>query len=953
MRAAPAPRRITPDVEVLPAAVQAAVQSAQSPAQVAYTTGQGGGATPSGTAERHFTDAFSDWQTDAKAAARTVGVARFTANMFALTAARVRLTVEYDSGFGEWSETEDEQYAGIMADYRNETLNQSSSELQRLHAWHYQVAGEGFVCNRDAPGGGGAEWMILSHRAIDWERPQKGQATVRLTPGGSMQNSLAFAIPRNMLVRFWLPDEEYSLLPVSPMTAAMDDLRRWLDLTRYARRVALNYLTVNGLLWTPKKAHESETEATDAILAEAEGIAPAVKDDPLVRLYKQIAATSIANDDRMESVTPTMVWWGDAGDEPVWVEIGRGLDEQGIAHRAEALGDYARDVDAPAALVQGGGTDMASSHWGAWLTEERFHGSIAPLLDRMFHQDLTACYLHPLLRLRGVAEQDLIRWRVGYDPTDVIVHPDKSDLAIRAYLCGLLKDTVALKECGWNPDTDLADDASLQRLMIILAHAGQVGTSGQPAPENPGKALQAPADGQNTTEQPPQQQAASTLAAMVDEALNVGWPDVAAPGGNGHAMHATVGSTLTAERDTGPGTPPPGAGTTAAPPMATTTPAQAFERPGVAPRLARVHPRNDAQRLVGAEMRKYRKVLNRLAKLRADTTRRLLAGAEVAFVEALRLAGIRAVQKARNKNRTMAAAVEQAWVAGEGLRSHLAALGVTEEQVLAGAFDSYEAQAEAWLRARTEQQRQILADAGYDPDEFYPDAPDHDAAAAAFLGLALMALARQRIMAGTDPVTNATPGEVSGVLPAQLGVTAVRISDGVAGFTPGETRDVIPALHVTSTRASTEQMLTDDIRDRLRDVLNTELVTAEGAARDRLEEAIAEFADAPTEYVWTWGFYGDPSVPFEPHQALDGFTTTDPEGDPDLYNSEGFPDGDLFQPGDHEGCTCEWVSQVSSNAEGIVTDALGGATGDVIPGARADESALAQELRSTIGSTGG
>ena len=43
----------------------------------------------------------------------------------------------------------------------------------------------------------------------------------------------------------------------------------------------------------------------------------------------------------------------------------------------------------------------------------------------------------PLLRYRGVAEQDLIRWRVGYDPTDVIVHPDKSDLALRAYLAGL------------------------------------------------------------------------------------------------------------------------------------------------------------------------------------------------------------------------------------------------------------------------------------------------------------------------------------------------------------------------------------------------------------------------------------------------------------------------------------------------------------------------------------
>lgn len=982
MRAAPPPRRLAapPGTDLVPArsaglaARAGAVTSIDQGPVAAYLTG--GGASISGVANRRFDEAYGDWQTDAKTAARTVGVARFTANMFALTAQRVRLTVEETFDGVEWDETEDDRAVGIMSEYRNATLNQGPSELMRLHAWHYQVGGEGMIANRDSQALRGAEWLLLSTRAVELDKPQKGAATVRLAPNGSVQNTQAFVVQRGQIFRYWMPDEEYALLPISPMTAAMDDLRRWQDLTRYARRVALNYLAMNGLLWIPKVALETEEAETDAAIEQAIDVAPEAKRHPVVELYQSVGSTSIANDERMESVIAPLFWWGAAGDQPVWTQIGNGLDEEGIAHRAEALADWARGVDAPAALVAGGGTDLASSHWGAWLTEERFHGSVAPLLDRMTHSDLTVAYLAPMLRFRGLQEGDVQRFRVGYDATDVIIHPDKSDLALRAYLAGLLRDTVALREMGWNPDTDLADEASLQRLAFVLTRgmSSLPVTVGETPPAGPTEITGPVPDGNtgpgDTIEGPPPsgpaapgQQAA--IGDLVDQVLGPyappGWTTpLQDPRVVTHAVAQTtpyLGSTLpagttitlTAERTDSHGSPPSGAEAAADAPGSLVPLDQVTTPVGAAPRMARVHPRTEAQKTVGAQMRAYRKLVRRLAAIRRDTGRKILAGAEVAFAEALRLAGIRAVSKARGKSRTTATAIDTAWRNREGIGSHLAALGLTEAQLLNRAFDSYEDQVRAWLQARTVAERQAIEDAGFDPELVQTDDSMVDEAAI-FLGAALLALARQRILDGSDPVTLAGPGEVSGQIPAQYAAQALRVADGTLGVQHPMSPDHLPSLF-TSGRASTENMLNDDIRDRLRGVLESELVTAEGAARERLESALGEVSAQPTEYVWTWGFYGDPTTPFDPHLDLNGYTTTDPEGDPNLYNGESFPEQEMYQPGDHLGCSCEWVVLVGENVESSTTNALGPDSA-FIPGGSMDTSQLAQDLRAEADSLG-
>ncbi len=924
MRAAPAPR--------LREARTAALQpSNAAPSSGVLTRGAGAGrGSASGSA---FKRAYEDWQGDAKAAARTIGVARFTANMFAATAARVTLVIEERSLDGRtWAPTEDPELVGIMDDYRNDVLGQGPAELLRFHAWHYQVAGEGLLVTRDGAAGY-AEWFVFSTRVAEWDKPTKGQVIFALTPGGSIKTGEAFAVDRRMAVRYWMPDEEFGALPVSPMTSAMDDLRRWQDLTRYAHRVARNYLAMNGMLWTPKKAHETEDDDDDAALDDefTEAMAEVAKRDTLVDLYQQISRTSIAEDDRLESVVPPMVWWGEAGDEPKWVQVGRGLDEQGIAHRREALLDWARGVDAPGSMIEAGG-GATGNHWNEWLNEERFHGTVAPLLNRMTHQDLTAAYLTPRLRLLG---RDAGRYRVGYDATDVIVHPDKSDAALRAWLAGLLKPEVALTHLGFAAE-DLATPEDLDRLAKIL---GKFATGG--APPAPGTVTtppggDAPVGPATTTEAPPEPPAAPGAVTLPtpQAALAPFLPgDTPTPSGFGaqDLAVALVASAITDADGAGAGgAPPTGA---EASPAATSGDAPAGSlrtaaSTSTAPLnpVRRSRPRTEGGKKARAQVREYRRLLDRLARARRDTAQRLLAGAEVALAEALRLAGVRAVSKARNKSRTTAAAISEAWKARQPIGSHLAALGMTEDQLLSGAFTSYEEQAAEWLRALREQERSAIQAAGFDPDVAVPgpeSGNDPDLAAAGFLSAALLALARQRIMQGGDPTSLAVPGEVSGTVPAQLAAQALRVAQGTATVQRATSPDVLPTVHSFPTgRAAVQDYLTAEIRDRLAATLRDEAtITDDPEARARLEDAIAEASTTTTEYVWTWGFYGQPSRPFEPHERLDGYITVDPEGDPNLYNDEGWPEGNLYQPGDHLGCTCEWVALLPESVDTAVADA--------------------------------
>jgi hypothetical protein len=254
---------------------------------------------------------------------------------------------------------------------------------------------------------------------------------------------------------------------------------------------------------------------------------------------------------------------------------------------------------------------------------------------------------------------------------------------------------------------------------------------------------------------------------------------------------------------------------------------------------------------------------------------RLHTAATVALNEALRQAGVKVNVKARTK--AARAALD---AAGSDLRPVIAALGLTEQDLLDHRFDTFATLA-AGLIATAERKKLAAAAAmlGLDRAELedqYGETIDTRALAAAGLMVTGLTALAVSAMSGHAVTAESTQGEFSGPVPfglvrqafqvAARGAAVPGISDGVG---PSPLDELSQALVGTGQSIVEELLAAQDVRVQLRS---------------------------------TW-IHGDPERPFEPHEALDGLSWVDTMPD-ELINTGDWPDTDVFEPGDHDGCTC-------------------------------------------------
>lgn len=760
---------------------------------------------------------WQDWQPLARRFAHTVGAAQFQANVVADCCARCDTRVEYNAtGKADgWEASDDPRFDGLVDVYRNDL--QGPDELVRLHAWHYNVAGEMVQTQRDVDGD--VHYGIYSIAAVEWDKPNRGEATIKLVPDGKVDKGTAFAVPRDQVIRFWLPDQEWQAFATSPMAAVVSDLQRWNSLARYARSTAESMLAMSGLLWIPSDVDDgagtlvmADTEAGETGNADGTASDLGTPNDRIEKQYYDAAMMRFADSDDVVAIAPLLVKWGKEFGKPEWVEMGRALDEQGIAHRTEALEDFARGTNLPNTTVLGGGVGDAN-HWSEWLaTDKTFDSAIAPTMDRITYLDLTRAFLWPRALVAGINPDELGRWRIGYDPSPVLVKPDQSDNAIKLGTAGMLKIDTVLEAAGFDPGDKMIDPAERDWLLTVLSKRSQ----GEPAPGG-----ESPVDGSNVVALPP---ARPTMTAAAGDSTDAGG-EVA--------------------------------------------PDRAAERPTAS-------------------------VLRQLTRLRQSLGTRLLANAQHAYDDALRAAGRKVKTRARSRSSSqtqtrVAAAVDNR----EPLGPLLAMVKITDLELVDTAFDTFRARALDEISRYAERAEKVAG---------VPVVTEGDATAAVdYLCAALSAQVRARLLSGDEAILAASadlrrlapraprrapatgfdlpglpdPDELSQAA-AKLVRNALAISEGRASTTLPSTPDGIPSVQVRRDTPTIEERLALDV---------------------------------DVEPVWRWvhGFYGDPISPLDAHLSLDGFETTNRDGDPDLFNGEGWPDADLFAPGDHDGCTCEWV----------------------------------------------
>lgn len=457
--------------------------------------------------DQKYLTAYMDWQATSRRLAHQVGAASFTAGVIADCCARCDVFVEVQNKDGDWEQSTAAQFVGLLDAYCNPL--QEAQELIRMHAWHYQVAGE--LLQTQVDGQAGIEYGIFSTAAAVWDKPSQDLVTIKLIPNGKADDGTAFVVPRAQVVRMWVPDHEWAAYAWSPMAASIDDLKRWRSLARTVQRNADSALAMNGMLWAPGGPFEVPPVEAD----NDDDTAIGVPKNALEDAYYQAALMRLNEDDDVSVSAPYLVHWDKEEGVPQYIKMGEPLDPSGIAHRKEAIEDFARSSNLPVTTVIGGGVGDAN-HWSEWLASDKFVDvGVAPTMDRITHLDLTRTVLWPRLKMIGWSDLQVRKARIGYDATPIIVKPDQSDKALRAWMAGLLGIEPTLEALGFDPSTSLLDPARAAEkewLMEVLSRgaAGQAQGAGNLPGQPP------PAGAENVTALPPSRPLSPAQAASVN-----------------------------------------------------------------------------------------------------------------------------------------------------------------------------------------------------------------------------------------------------------------------------------------------------------------------------------------------------------------------------------------------------------------------------------------------------
>lgn len=309
--------------------------------------------------------------------------------------------------------------------------------------------------------------------------------------------------------------------------------------------------------------------------------------------------------------------------------------------------------------------------------------------------------------------------------------------------------------------------------------------------------------------------------------------------------------------------------------------------PGAAPPSAvtsSASPSSTVDMLVATATRPADVLGLRLARIEQSLRERLRVAADADMRRALERAGNRlrtAVSRQHEDSSPVVAAARAApaWLVASHLGPSLvAAMNLTDDDLLDGAFDGLQRRWDEWVTQAQAQARAAIADAGgeFDDAEWQRRQDDDRAEGWAVLAAALAALAAARLY--EPQVVAPDRGEFDSTTLVPPGV--IRTALTVAGGGPSSSAPVLLPSGADTAGG---------------------LLSGETIAALLVQAAGLTFGSG---YVW---LYGDPSsrtTPFDAHLDLDGveFARWD---DPVLANPEGWPPVEFLYPGDHEWCQCE------------------------------------------------
>lgn len=331
------------------------------------------------------------------------------------------------------------------------------SQILGETAIHLNVPGEGWLCGVEDIFGA-RTWRVYS---ADELRISNGTYQIKVGESSRAWESLP---EDTLVVRFWRPHPRWGWKATSRAAYALGAMKELDLINRRIIAETVSRMAANGvILYDRGKLSFPELPNP----ASAESV------DPFAQVLVDVGSKGVA-DPTSAQATIKIPIGADLGDSDVKiadlihvVDLSNPFSERMLDQRAAAVTRLATALDIPAEQLTGLGN---LNHWGAAQIEEsgiKVH--ITPDMEMICHA-FTEGFLYPTLEAEGSA---LVGPRGGkpviwYDPSEIVMRPDRSEVALEAYDRGELSGAALLRELGFS-ETDQPDETELERI-IDLKH---------------------------------------------------------------------------------------------------------------------------------------------------------------------------------------------------------------------------------------------------------------------------------------------------------------------------------------------------------------------------------------------------------------------------------------------------------------------------------------------------
>jgi hypothetical protein len=286
--------------------------------------------------------------------------------------------------------------------------------------------------------GNGRDYGI---EVVDETTPPGGQQRWRVLDGDAL------------VVRIWNPHDRRYREADSPVRHALSTARRLQLANRYIQAQFLSRLASAGLIVL-------SDDIDFPVREEFEGMP-----DGVMRELIAVAQEAIQNPGSAASIIPILMQLPpDVIDKIKFIDFTTAFDAKILEKREAAVRELASIMDVPAEILTGMGE---VNHWSAWQLEEggiKVH--IAPRMEMICHA-FTDGWYRPMLKAAG---EDPSKFLVWYDPSEIVVRPDKSEKALVLYDRGEVGGDALRRESGLDegdkPEGDDLKEWALKQLVL-------------------------------------------------------------------------------------------------------------------------------------------------------------------------------------------------------------------------------------------------------------------------------------------------------------------------------------------------------------------------------------------------------------------------------------------------------------------------------------------------------